>query len=216
MSNGNSWFHNYRHYSSSDVEPIEFNKWQFVSYEIIPDGQNQQTKVNYVHNNEIVDDVVFDGYVAVSMDNSSVSFYENLCLGMAIRSPGMHFGTFNVLNTVIGNAQPPEDSVNPFGPDTVNYGEDFYRGWIHSVYFLNFPVIDYETFGFYLTSGCDDCSGYNVCSHTLNCFNDCNWNEFLNSESKCQRCPDWCHYGCHSPDASCNVPSSPDWLDRSL
>jgi len=42
---------------------------------------------------------------------------------------------------------------------------------------------------------------------------NCEWNEFLNWDDKCERCPYWCPDGCDW-DGSCRTPEVPNWLDN--
>lgn len=176
QSNGNGWFHNYRHFSTSDVDIVEYNKWQFLAFQIIPDYTKRETTVQYIKNNVELDNVVFDGYVTVALQTYGITLTRNMTLGMAIRSPGMHFGALNSHDNIDGSTV-----QNPFGPDTVNYGEDFYRGWIYSIYFFNHPISDFSTDKMFNTSTCKTCTAYSFCSHTDECFDDCRWNEFLNT-----------------------------------
>jgi hypothetical protein len=129
--------------------------------------------------------MTFDGYVTVSANQpADLQFNSSYMIGASIRSPDRAHDIERASHLGV-----------PYAPDSALYGENFFRGWMYAVYAWNYNPEDFSSVGVFVSSGCNACT-YSFCSETLECFGDCNWNEFLNGSNQCERCPEWCSQTC--------------------
>ena len=183
-----NYFHPRRFYSSSDMDIITYNDWQLVQYSLIPDAINRNTLITYTHNIVDRDTATFDGFLLnVSEFQSESNDNGTILIGAQDRS--------NEIWTDEWNDVPHKQNLDL---------DNMYRGWIFSIHAWNYK---HDTTPFFDGGMCSDQNNCgNVCTGVNTCLATCEWNEFRNSLNQCERCFDWCPFGCRSPDGLCNVP----------